>query len=75
MPYHRLVRYENESALEGNRAPDVDGLHDLGAFTLQALENGGYFERVPEATALVSTILELGEQLGLIRWEEDDRHA
>ena len=79
MPYHRLVRYENES--DATLTPMPDALHDFGADILEKLGHCGYFERPAEWTGwnantrLERTILELGEQLGLIRWEEDDRHA
>ena len=76
MPYQRLVRYENES--DATLTPMPDALHDFGADILDKLDHRGYFERPAEwnaNTRLERTILELGEQLGLIRWEEDDRHA
>jgi len=71
MPYRRLVRYEHESG--DDRKPMVDALHDLGAEVLAILENRRSLEYPAEwhtHTRLERTLLELAENIGVIKWEE-----
>ena len=72
MPYRRLVRYEHESGDE--RTPMVDALHDLGAEVLATLERRPCWDAPAEwhtHTRLERTLLEVAENIGVIKWEED----